>query len=240
MCLLSQWVAVALSDCGVRNRHLSSRGRGRGGSPSRPCTARPPPRGTHGPPQRAFEAGEHELWGVCPSFQVPPPIETGMPLPCTSRGLLEPRGTPAGVPGEHGPDRGPCPPSHHSPSRTLRAVSVFVYCHRGNTGSPGRLTDQLGRRKAGPQSHTWLKNPMRKRATTPEAPHHQPVVPSRTRGSYWTWDPAPPASRPRTTLCQVGWGRDTGAHECLAPGSQTRQARPLVTNTLQRQRDERR
>ena len=41
-------------------------------------------------------------------------------------------------------------------------------------------------------------------ATTPKGPLHLPAVPSRTHGSYWTWDPALLASPPRTTRLQVG------------------------------------
>lgn len=37
-------------------------------------------------------------------------------------------------------------------------------------------------------------------------PRHLPAVPSRTRGSYWTWDPALLASPPRVAPLQVGDG----------------------------------
>lgn len=53
-------------------------------------------------------------------------------------------------------------------------------------------------------------------ATTPRSPPHLPAVPSRTRGSYWTWAPAPLASALWKTQLQVG---DLGSPRPLPGGS---------------------
>ena len=101
----------------------------------------------------------------------------------------------------------------------LSRIILFTLFHRDSTGAPQWLADQLLRKKIGPQGHAWLKNSRRKLATTPEGPRHLPAVPSRTRGSCWTWDPALLASLPRMTHLQVGCysvSRDTG-HENSSP-----------------------
>lgn len=85
-----------------------------------------------------------------------------------------------------------------------KGSSAFSDFHRGNPKSPPRLTDHLVRKKTSPQSHTRLQSATRTGIVTPRGPRPLPAAPSRTRGSYWTWDLALLAPPPRTTRLQVG------------------------------------
>lgn len=68
-------------------------------------------------------------------------------------------------------------------------------------------------------------------ATTPRSPPHPPAVPSRTRGSYWTWAPAPLASAPRKTQLQGVFSRTC----CRLPPSPAPGWRPVFApHTLTR------